>query len=60
MMQTIIDLWDGNIAPSEHCGARDGEAETMRGLDRETEGVSGKVYRLFRGVPVPYAEAGFQ
>ena len=23
MSQTIIDLWNGNLAPVEHCGARD-------------------------------------
>ena len=23
MTQTIIDLWNGNIAPCEHCGAHD-------------------------------------
>ena len=22
-MQTIIDLWNGNIAPCEHCGSHD-------------------------------------
>ena len=23
MQQTIIDLWNGNIAPCEHCGSHD-------------------------------------
>ena len=23
MSQTLTDLWNGNIAPSEHCGAHD-------------------------------------
>ena len=31
-MQTIIDLWDGNISPSEHCGVHDGEADHLLGL----------------------------
>ena len=47
MMQTIIDLWDGNIAPSEHCGARDGEADHLLSLmesnrERLCEGLAGK------------------
>lgn len=25
-MQTIIELWNGNIAPGEHCGSHDAEA----------------------------------
>lgn len=26
MTKTIIDLWNGNIAPCDHCGAHDAEA----------------------------------
>ena len=32
MMQTIIDLWSGNIAPCEHCGSHDTEANHLIGL----------------------------
>lgn len=38
-MQTIIDLWNGNIAPCEHCGAHDKEANHLINLmerNRET------------------------
>lgn len=28
-MQTIIDLWNGNIAPVEHCGSRDPQANEL-------------------------------
>lgn len=28
-MQTIIDLWRGNIAPCEHCGAHDSEVNHL-------------------------------
>ena len=38
-MQTIIDLWNGNIAPCEHCGAHDSQANHLVHLmerNRET------------------------
>ena len=28
-MQAIIDLWKGNVAPCEHCGSHDAEANRM-------------------------------
>lgn len=28
-METIIDLWNGNIAPCEHCGSHDSEANHL-------------------------------
>lgn len=31
-MQTIIDLWNGNIAPCEHCGAHDVDANRLISL----------------------------
>lgn len=31
-MQTIEDLWNGNIAPIEHCGANDRLANELVGL----------------------------
>lgn len=31
-MQTILDLWNGNIAPVEHCGAHDAQANELLGL----------------------------
>ena len=32
MLQTITDLWNGNIAPVEHCGAHDADANHLIGL----------------------------
>lgn len=32
MMQTIVDLWNGNIAPCEHCGSHDSEANHLLAL----------------------------
>lgn len=32
MTQTITDLWNGNIAPCEHCGSHDKEANHLIGL----------------------------
>ena len=29
MTQTILDLWNGNIAPVDRCGARDPEANRL-------------------------------
>lgn len=29
MTQTISDLWSGNIAPCEHCGSHDSEANHL-------------------------------
>ena len=31
-MHTIIDLWNGNIAPCEHCGAHDSDMNHLIGL----------------------------
>lgn len=39
MPQTIINLWNGNIAPCEHCGSHDTEVKHLIGLmerNRET------------------------
>lgn len=32
MMQTIKALWNGDIAPCEHCGSRDAEVNALIGL----------------------------
>ena len=32
MPQTITDLWNGNIAPCEHCGSHDPEINKLMGL----------------------------
>ena len=32
MVQTITDLWNGNIAPCEHCGSHDAEVNHLIGL----------------------------
>ena len=32
MKETITDLWNGNIAPCEHCGAHDVELNRMIGV----------------------------
>lgn len=40
-MQTIIDLWNGNIAPCEDCGSRDVEAKHLVSLmERNREALS--------------------
>jgi len=37
-MQTIIDLWNGNIAPCEHCGSHDSEVNHLiRLMERNRE-----------------------
>jgi len=37
-MQTIIDLWNGNIAPGEHCGSHDSQANhLLRLMERNHE-----------------------
>jgi len=41
-MQTIIDLWNGNIAPCEHCGSHDPVINKLMGLiERNREKLSG-------------------
>lgn len=41
MKQTIIDLWNGNIAPCEHCGSHDPVINNLIGLiDRNRENLS--------------------
>ena len=32
MMATIIELWNGNIAPGEHCGAHDPQVNQLIAL----------------------------
>ena len=32
MVQTISDLWYGNIAPLDHCGAHDTKAKQLAGM----------------------------
>ena len=40
-MQTLIDLWNGNIAPCEHCGSHDSEINHLFGLkERNREHLS--------------------
>lgn len=37
-MQTIIDLWYGNIAPCEHCGSHDSKLNKLIGqIERHRE-----------------------
>ena len=39
-MQTIIDLWNGNIAPCEHCGSHDAQINRLLCLmERHREGL---------------------
>lgn len=41
MSQTISDLWNGNIAPAEHCGAHDPQVNRLVGLmERNREHLS--------------------
>ena len=35
-MHTITDLWNGNIAPGEHCGAHDPQVNKLFGLMRRS------------------------
>ena len=35
-MHTIIDLWNGNIAPCEHCGAQDSAVNHLNATVRWT------------------------
>ena len=40
-MKTIIDLWNGNIAPCEHCGSHDPVINNLIGLiERNREKLS--------------------
>lgn len=40
-MQTIIDLWNGNVAPCEHCGSHDPVINNLIGLiERNREKLS--------------------
>ena len=40
-MKTIIDLWNGNIAPCEHCGSHDPVINNLIGLiERNRENLS--------------------
>jgi len=40
-MQTITDLWNGNIAPCEHCGAHNPAINNLLGLmERNRENLS--------------------
>lgn len=42
MMQTIIDLWRGNIAPCEHCGSHDAQSNQLIDLiERNREALCG-------------------
>lgn len=42
MSQTIINLWNGNVAPGEHCGSHDPEANKLIALmERNREKLNG-------------------
>lgn len=42
MTRTIADLWNGNIAPCEHCGAHDREINDLLVLmERNRESLNG-------------------
>ena len=44
MSQTIQDLWNGNIAPCEHCGSHDMEANKLNSLlERNREALQGEL-----------------
>lgn len=52
-MQTIIDLWNGNISPCEHCGVHDSEAKylaDLMGRNREflREGLTAAQIEIFQ------------
>lgn len=53
MVQTISDLWNGDIAPCEHCGSHDAQANHLIGLmerNREAlrEGLTAAQMELFQ------------
>lgn len=39
MFQTISDLWYGNIAPCDHCGSHDAEANRLLALSERSREV---------------------
>lgn len=44
MLQTISDLWNGNIAPCEHCGAHDAQGKDLIHLmERNREVLCGEL-----------------
>jgi hypothetical protein len=44
MTQTIGELWNGNIAPCEHCGSHDTEANKLNSLlERNREALRGEL-----------------
>lgn len=46
-MHTITDLWNGNIAPCEHCGSHDAEVNHLIGLmERSRENLCGGLTQL--------------
>ncbi len=47
MRNTISDLWNGNIAPCEHCGSHDPAVNELIGLiERNRENLSGGLTAL--------------
>lgn len=52
-MQTITDLWNGNIAPCEHCGAHNPEVNQLIGLmernrEKLNEGLTAAQTEIFQ------------
>ena len=44
MNNTISDLWNGNIAPCEHCGSHDPEVNKLIGqIERHRESLRGEL-----------------
>ena len=57
MIQTIQDLWNGNVTPYEHCGAHDSEANKLNNLlERNREALSEKLTEAQREIFQKYTD----
>lgn len=56
-MNTISELWDGKIAPCEHCGARDAKANLMfAGIRRSKEALEAALPEVQQSLAEKYAQ----
>ena len=57
MNQTIQELWNGNIAPCEHCGAQDRQANILYGeVRRSREAVANALQEEHRKLLEQYGQ----
>lgn len=58
MMQTITDLWNGDIAPCEHCGSHDAKANQLISLmERNRENLLGTLSDVQKETLQKYIDA---